>query len=49
MYTDFNVDVKKIKFRDKLDNILKNHEIYIRSKYPDSVRNALFKVDKIRK
>lgn len=28
IYTDFNCDIKKIKFRDRLDNILKNHEIY---------------------
>ena len=49
LYLDFNCDIKKIKLRDKMENILKNQNIYIMSKYPDAVRNALFKVEKIKR
>eukprot|EP00742_Colponemidia_sp_Colp-10_P004900 GILJ01005233.1.p1 GENE.GILJ01005233.1~~GILJ01005233.1.p1 ORF type:complete len:1081 (-),score=175.82 GILJ01005233.1:102-3344(-) len=49
LYTDFDVDLKKIKLREKLDTIVTKPDIYLRHKVPEDVCDTLLKLAEIKK
>lgn len=41
LYQAFNLDLKKIRLRDKLNNLLISPNIYLRTKVPDQIQQTL--------
>lgn len=48
MYTDFNVDIKKIKLRKSVNLLTNNPDIYLRERVPEDIYNTIIKIRKIR-
>ena len=49
IYLDFQCQIKKIKLREKLSNIIASPDIYLRSKVPEDMYATLLKFAEIRK
>lgn len=49
MYTDFNIDLKRIRFRPSLAQLLLDPIIYIKSKVPQEISNNLNRINEIKK
>ena len=41
IFLDFNMEILRIRLREKLDNILSKPDIYIRTKVPENICNTL--------
>lgn len=49
LYTDFNLDLKKVRFRPSLTQLLLDPIIYIKSKVPEEICVNLNKINEIKK
>ena len=49
MYQDFQVDIKRIRIREKLKKILEKPDIYIRKKVPEHICHVLNQISDLRK
>ena len=49
LYTDFNIDIKKVRFRPSLTQLLLEPSIYIKSKVPEEICQDLNKINEIKK
>ena len=48
LYTDFDVDVKKIKLRKSVNSLTNDPDIYLRARVPEDMYNTIIKIRKIR-
>jgi hypothetical protein len=44
LYSDFNIDIKRIRFRPSLTQLLLDPIIYIKSKVPEEISNNLNRI-----
>ncbi|KRX01048.1 hypothetical protein PPERSA_00796 [Pseudocohnilembus persalinus] len=49
LYTEFNMEIKRIRLRENLSNIIQKPSIYLRTKVPEHIYNVLIKIHEIRK
>ena len=49
IYADFNLEIKRIRLRETLDQILVKPDIYLRTKVPENISETLIKLNEIRK
>ena len=49
LYADFNIDIKRIRLRPSLSQILLDPNIYIKSKFAEEISQNLNKIIEIRK
>ena len=49
LYTDFNIEIKRVRFRPSLTQLLLDPSIYIKSKVPEEICQNLNKISEIKK
>ena len=49
LYTDFNLEIKRIRFRPSLTQLLLDPSIYIKSKVPEEISQDLNKINEIKR